>query len=195
MASVIWNSSRILFIDYFKKGKTINNDYYCAVLDRRINHKKTPSFVKEKMHVFVRQCTRSQIDKDDGKNQWITLRIAPPLPWLYSPDLAPSDFYLFPNLKRWLQGQRRHKWITIEIAKVYQCLRRILWIIEMLFYSKNNKANFWIWTFNSILNNPIKMNHMVKKNLVGLTKIFFCCIAIKFCCREKQIWWHNWKIF
>ena len=22
----------------------------------------------------------------------------------YSPDLAPSDYYLFPNLKRWLQG-------------------------------------------------------------------------------------------
>ena len=22
------------------------------------------------------------------------------------PDLAPRDFYLFPNLKRWLQGQR-----------------------------------------------------------------------------------------
>ena len=24
----------------------------------------------------------------------------------YSPDLAPSDFYLFPNLKGWLQGER-----------------------------------------------------------------------------------------
>ena len=24
----------------------------------------------------------------------------------YSPDLAPSDYYLFPNLKRWLQGKR-----------------------------------------------------------------------------------------
>jgi len=26
----------------------------------------------------------------------------------YSPDLAPSDYYLFPNLKRWLQGKRFH---------------------------------------------------------------------------------------
>ena len=25
---------------------------------------------------------------------------------LYSPDLPPSDFYLFPNLKRWVQRQR-----------------------------------------------------------------------------------------
>jgi len=24
----------------------------------------------------------------------------------YSPDMAPSDYYLFPNLKRWLQGKR-----------------------------------------------------------------------------------------
>ena len=24
----------------------------------------------------------------------------------YSPDLAPSDYYLFPNLKRWLCGKR-----------------------------------------------------------------------------------------
>ena len=26
----------------------------------------------------------------------------------YSPDMAPSDYYLFPNLKRWLQGKRFH---------------------------------------------------------------------------------------
>ena len=24
----------------------------------------------------------------------------------YSPDLAPSDYYLFPNLKKWLGGKR-----------------------------------------------------------------------------------------
>jgi histone-lysine N-methyltransferase SETMAR len=24
----------------------------------------------------------------------------------YSPDLAPSDFFLFPNLNKWLSGQR-----------------------------------------------------------------------------------------
>lgn len=35
----------------------------------------------------------------------------------YSPDLAPSDYWLFPNLKRWLKGQRFYtdeevKWET-----------------------------------------------------------------------------------
>ena len=36
----------------------------------------------------------------------------------YSPDLAPSDYFLFPNLKKWLSGQRfsndeeviEHRW-------------------------------------------------------------------------------------
>ena len=31
-------------------------------------------------------------------------KLHPNLP--YSPDLTPSDYFLFPNLKRWLQGKR-----------------------------------------------------------------------------------------
>jgi len=34
MASVFWDTHGILFIDYLEKGKTINSDYYCALLDR-----------------------------------------------------------------------------------------------------------------------------------------------------------------
>ena len=41
------------------------------------------------------------------------------------------------------------------MAKVYRCLWSILWIIDMLFYSKYNKATFWIRTSNFILNDPI----------------------------------------
>ena len=33
MASVFWDMHVILFIKYFKKGKTINSDYYIALLD------------------------------------------------------------------------------------------------------------------------------------------------------------------
>ena len=59
----------ILLIDYLEKGKTINSDYYCELLDRlKEEITKTASFV-EKMHLFARQCTSSQIDKNDGKNQ------------------------------------------------------------------------------------------------------------------------------
>lgn len=34
MASVFWNPHGILFINYLEKGKTINNEYYTALLDR-----------------------------------------------------------------------------------------------------------------------------------------------------------------
>ena len=51
-------------------------------IERR-NYKKTASFVEEKMYPFARQWTSLQIDKNDGKNQWITLRIASP-PILFS---------------------------------------------------------------------------------------------------------------
>ena len=36
MASVFWDPSDILFIDYLKKRKKINSDYYCALLDQLI---------------------------------------------------------------------------------------------------------------------------------------------------------------
>ena len=58
MASVFWDSSGIIFIDYLEKGKTINSDYYCAIciigLIERKNHVKTVSFVKEQIHLFAR---------------------------------------------------------------------------------------------------------------------------------------------
>ena len=34
MASIFWDAHGILFIDYLEKGKTINCDYYMALLDR-----------------------------------------------------------------------------------------------------------------------------------------------------------------
>ena len=33
MTSVFWNAHGILFIEYLEKGKTINSDYYMALLD------------------------------------------------------------------------------------------------------------------------------------------------------------------
>ena len=70
------------------------------------NHKKRAMFIKEKIHFFVRQCTSSQIDKNDGKINELRFELFPHLP--YSPDLAPSDFYLFPNFKKWLRDKDFH---------------------------------------------------------------------------------------
>ncbi|KAK9884358.1 hypothetical protein WA026_005307 [Henosepilachna vigintioctopunctata] len=34
MASLFWDEHGIIFIDYLEKGRTINSDYYIALLDR-----------------------------------------------------------------------------------------------------------------------------------------------------------------
>ena len=65
MASVSWDFSGILFIAYLVKGKTIN---IIEPIETKY-HKKTASFFEEKMHIFARQCTSSQIDRNDFKSQ------------------------------------------------------------------------------------------------------------------------------
>ena len=55
---------------------------------------------EEKNALSPRQCTVSQVDCNDGKTTWISHWIAS-----YSPDLAPSDYWLFSDLKRMLKGK------------------------------------------------------------------------------------------
>ena len=58
--------------------------------------------MKKKSALSQRQCTVSQVDHNDSKTTWIALQIASAPP-PYSPDLAPSDYWLFADLKRMLQ--------------------------------------------------------------------------------------------
>ena len=59
MAPVFWDAHGILFIDYLKKGKTINIDYYMALLDRLIE--RTREF-GEKMRGSYKRAS-SQLNK------------------------------------------------------------------------------------------------------------------------------------
>ena len=51
MASVLWDPHGILLINYLEKGKTINSDYYMALLDRLSAgiKKKRPHMQKKKV--------------------------------------------------------------------------------------------------------------------------------------------------
>lgn len=49
-ASILWDSIRIIYIDYLKKGNSINDEYY-AILLQRLGHKitkKLPHLAKKK---------------------------------------------------------------------------------------------------------------------------------------------------
>ena len=51
MASVLLHAHGILFIDYLKKGKTVNSNYYMPLLDRLSAEikKKRPHMQKKKV--------------------------------------------------------------------------------------------------------------------------------------------------
>lgn len=106
MATVFWDACGIIHIDYLQKGQTITGQYYASLLGQlkeKIRQKrphlqrKKPLFLQDNARVHT--CAISMSKIEELKFELID---HPP----YSPDLAPSDFFLFPNLKKWLAGQR-----------------------------------------------------------------------------------------
>ena len=51
IASVFWNTRGIIWIDYLKKGKTINDEYYANLLHRSTgeNKEKRPHLAKKEV--------------------------------------------------------------------------------------------------------------------------------------------------
>ena len=106
MASVFWDAHGIIFIDYLEKGKTITGAYYCELLDRLKTEIaiKRPHLAKKKALYHHDNAPAHSSMIAQAKLHEIKFEMVPQPP--YSPDLSPSDFYLFPNLKRWLTGQQ-----------------------------------------------------------------------------------------
>ena len=63
---------------------------------------KMPHLTKKKM-LPLRQCTGSYVLDTDGQIQQIRYELF--LHPAYSPDLAPCDYFLFSNLKKWFAGK------------------------------------------------------------------------------------------
>lgn len=105
MATVFWDSEGILLIDYKSKGTTITGTYYADILHRlkeEIKSKRRGKLTKgvlllhdnapvHKAKIAVSAMTSCSFEEI----------VHPP----YSPDLAPSDYFLFPNLKKELRGR------------------------------------------------------------------------------------------
>lgn len=101
-ASIFWDSEGILFIDYLERGTTITGQYYAALISKLRNATKDERRGKLRRGVLFHH--------DNAPAHWSAFAMAiiqqagielvdhPP----YSPDLAPSDFYLFPKFKEYL---------------------------------------------------------------------------------------------
>lgn len=106
MASVFWDAKGIIMIDYLPKGKTITGEYYANLLDQLKQNiaKKRPGLDKKKIifHHDNAPAHSSRIVASKIKD--LHFELIPHAP--YSPDLAPSDYHLFPNLKKHLAGHK-----------------------------------------------------------------------------------------
>lgn len=106
MATVFWDAHGIIFIDYLQKGKTITGLYYTALLDRLSAEikKNRPHLMNKKVLFHHDNAPAHSSVVAQVKLHELGYELLPHPP--YSPDLAPCDYYLFPNLKRWLQGKK-----------------------------------------------------------------------------------------
>ena len=106
LASVFWDDQGIFFIDYLEKGRTINSEYYIAllVLLKEEIAKKRPQMKKKKVlfHQDKAPCHKP-IAMVAKLHEW-HLELLPHPP--YSLDLDSSDYWLFADPKKMVLGKR-----------------------------------------------------------------------------------------
>ena len=95
LTSWFWDAHCILFIDYLKKGRTINSEYYMMLLVRLKEGivKKRPQMKKKKVLFYHDNapCHKSIAIMAKLYALHFELLLYPS----YFPNLAPSDYYLF----------------------------------------------------------------------------------------------------
>lgn len=106
MATVFWDQKGILLIDFMPPKTTINSDRYGETLKklRRAIQNRRRGMLSAGVklhHDNARPHTSRQTQDLITTYGWIVVPHPP-----YSPDLAPSDFHLFPKLKEHLSGMK-----------------------------------------------------------------------------------------
>jgi len=100
MLSVFWDSKGVLLCDFCENGISINSEYYCNLL-KEARKSKRKSRVSELYYLADNAPIHtSATSKGVVAASGFTVLSHPP----YSPDLAPSDYFLFRHLKKHLRG-------------------------------------------------------------------------------------------
>lgn len=106
MATIFWDFKGVIHIDYMPHNTTITGQYYAGLLGRlreSIKNKRRgkltrgPLLLHDNAPVHMSHVAQGAV-REHGFQQ------LPHPP--YSPDLAPSDFFLFRHLKKALRGRR-----------------------------------------------------------------------------------------
>lgn len=106
MATVFWDNKGVILVEFMDRGATINGDRYRQTLTnlrKAIEDRRPGKLSKgiQLLHDNARPHTAKATTELIAKFGWSIV----PHP-AYSPDMAPSDYALFPRLKRELAGEK-----------------------------------------------------------------------------------------
>jgi len=106
MATVFWDNQGVILTNYLPKGSTVTPEYCATELCQLKEALKTKRRGKLRHGVHLLQdnapAHTASIATSAATECGYELLPHPP----YSPDLAPSDFYLFPEMKEHLRGRQ-----------------------------------------------------------------------------------------
>lgn len=106
MLTVFWDCDGIILKDFLPKGRRIDAEYYCSLLQHDLHRallEKRPGKLHKRIllqHDNARPHIAKQTQGVIRAKNWEVLPHPP-----YSPDLAPSDFYLFGPMKDFMRGK------------------------------------------------------------------------------------------
>ena len=105
MATIFWDERGIIQIDWLPEGQTINSDYYINCLHRLKQSLKQMRRGKLSRGVLLQQenARPHTSHATSSAVRELGFEIIPHPP--YSPDLAPSDYWLFGPMKQHLRGR------------------------------------------------------------------------------------------
>ena len=102
MLSIFWDAHGVILVDFADKQVHINSSYYSDLVDKcrhaRRKERGIPMWLLQDNAPIHKSAQTMRRIEENGFH----LLDHPP----YSPDLAPSDFYLFQHLKKHLRGKQ-----------------------------------------------------------------------------------------
>jgi transposase len=99
--TVFWDNHGVIHTDYLEKGKTINGIYYADLVSQtQKKQQKQKNILLWILHnnASIHKCAVAMQEVNDSG-----LKLFPHPP--FSPDIAPSAFYLLQHLKKLLRGK------------------------------------------------------------------------------------------